>query len=558
MTAQEHDDADARAEDCRPVLDIENLRVTYEGPAGPVHAVRGVSFVVEPGETFGLVGGSGSGKSTILDALLGLTPPGTAVEASTLTLDGTDLRSLDPEGWRSIRRSRIALIPQHPMTALAPTTSVRRQVEWYLGAGALERHRDEFVRIGLDAVLDRPDDLPRAFSGGQLQRLVIAIATFGSAPELILADEPTSTLDATVQAAVLDALAERRSALGSAMVFVSHDLAVVASVCDRVGVLSNGELVETGSVQRLFSKPEHPFTKALVSASSTSGRTVSTGPASGGTGDADGHPLLLVDGVTHSFGGAIVRRDRKDPGHPVGDAERNGSALALDDVGLRLAEGRTLAIVGESGSGKTTLARVIAGSLVPTAGSVRVAGKPLTPKRSPEDRRSVQLVVQNSRAALNPRRSVGHALLQAQRVHGLGDDRSERQARAIEVTEKVGLRPEHLRRRPGRLSGGELARAVIARSLLLSPRLLILDEPTASLDAQVKTQVLDLIARLRDDLGLTVVVITHELRAARALADEVAVMDAGRIVEHGPTEQVLTDPDTDQAKALLASELHLS
>ena len=383
---------------------------------------------------------------------------------------------------------------------------------------------------------------------------MIAIATFGSTPEVILADEPTSTLDATVQAAVLDALTERRAALGSAMVFVSHDLAVVAQVCDRVGVLSDGELVEVGQVQRLFSEPEHPFTRSLVSAATAPRRSGAGDLAPSTDGDRGEPPMLEVEGVTHFFGDPAGRRR----GRRNGEATKGGTeGPALDGVGLRLAKGRVLAIVGESGSGKTTLARIIAGSLEPTSGTIALDGIPLTGSRSSQDRRSVQLVVQNSRSALNPRRSVAHALIQAQRVHGLGDDRTDRRNRATEVAERVGLKAEHLRRRPSRLSGGELARAVIARSLLLSPRLLILDEPTASLDAQVKAQVLELLARIRRDLDLTVVVITHELPTARAMADEVAVMDGGRIVEHGNVEEVLTDPKTPQAKALLASEPQL-
>lgn len=525
-----------------PALAVEDLRVTYPGPAGDVAAVRGVSFTVAPGEVLGLVGGSGSGKSSILDAVLGLHGDRATVRARTLALGDTDLTALDASGWQRLRGRRVALIPQHPMTALAPTTAVGRQLDWYLGDDAVARHHDDLARLGLHTVLDRPDDLPGEFSGGQLQRLVIAMATFGSRPELLLADEPTSTLDATVQAAVLDVLAEQRARLGSAMLHVSHDLAVVAQVCDRVGVVHRGELVELAPVDRLFSEPEHPYARELVAAATPRRRT--TTKPSPAIDEPAGVPLLRVDGATHQFG-----RQRR------GDAPDTATVVrAVDDVSLRVEAGEVLAIVGESGSGKTTLARVIAGAIVPTAGTVALDGRELGSRRSGDDRRRVQLVAQNSRAALNPRRSVGHALVQVQRIHGIGSDRADRRDRATAMLERVGLDAVHLRRRPARLSGGELARVVLARSLLLSPRLLLLDEPTASLDARVKGQVLDLLGDLRADLDLTIVVITHELPTARAIAGSVAVMRGGRILEHGPVDRVLTDPEDPYTRALLDSE----
>lgn len=534
-----------------PAIDVDDLHVTYDGPAGPVHAVRGVSFSVAPGEVFGIVGGSGSGKSSVLNALLGLHGDRTTVAATTLSLGGTDLRALDDAGWRALRGRRMALIPQHPMTALAPTTPVGRQLDWYLGEDALTRHGDDLARLGLDAVLERPGDLPSSFSGGQLQRLVIAIATFGSRPEVLLADEPTSTLDATVQSAVLEVLAEQRARLRSAMVYVSHDLALVAQVCDRVGVVHRGELVEVAPASDLFREPEHPFTRALVDAAAprTTARRrppaepiTASGPAEAATAAAP--PLLAVDRLYHYFGGRAHARG------PVSSRV----VRAVDDVSLRVEAGQVLAIVGESGSGKTTLARAVAGAISPTAGTIAFDGRELVGPRAPDDRRRIQLVAQNSRSALNRRRSVGHALDQAQRVHGIGAGRVDRRERSVEMLERVGLSPDHLRRRPARLSGGELARVVLARSLLLSPRLLLLDEPTASLDAQVKGQVLDLLAELRSLLDLTIVVITHELPTARALADDTAVMQAGCLVEHGPTAQVLTAPEAAYTRTLLASE----
>lgn len=534
------------------VLDVAGLVVAYDGPTGAVTAVDGVDLTVEPGEVVGLVGESGSGKTTIATTLLGLHGPNVTVAADRLRLDDVDLLGLDDTGWRGVRGSRITLVPQHPMTALSPLHSVGRQLDWYLGADALERHEDDLRAIGLESVLERPGDRPRSFSGGQLQRLVIAIATFDRDPSLLLADEPTSTLDVSVQAAVLDVLAEQRSRLGTAMVLVSHDLAVIAKVCDRAAVMRGGRIVETGSVEQIFEDPTHPYTRALVAAA---------GPTTVGTArpatvdavteelDPDGTPtatasVLTVDDLQQHFAG---RRGRR----------ATPTVRAVDGVTLRVGDGDALAIVGASGSGKTTLARAVTGAIVPTGGHISLDGVRLTPRRTLEQRRAIQLVTQNTRAALNPRRSIGHALVQAQRVHDIGDHRTDRQDRAAHTLDLVGLRPEHLDRRPGRLSGGELARAVLARSLLLSPRLLILDEPTASLDAQVKQQVLEVIDELRRTLGLTVVVITHELAVARRVARTTLVMHEGRIVEEGSVEQVLTDPHHDYTRALLASELQL-
>lgn len=519
------------------VLDVAGLRVTYASPAGPVRAVDGIDLTVQSGEVVGLVGESGSGKTSVTTTLLGLHGPGATVSADRLRLGNVDLDSLDEAGWRSLRGDRIALVPQHPMTALSPIHSVGRQLNWYLGADALTRHADGLRAIGLDAILERPGDRPRAFSGGQLQRLVIAIATFDRDPALLLADEPTSTLDVSVQAAVLDVLAKQRARLGTAMILVSHDLAVIARVCQQAAVMRRGRIVETGPVEQLFTQPEHAYTRALVAAAGPA-RTVASRHRLATEAD---EPVLRIDGLTHRF-----------------DDHRGKEAVrAVDDVTLRIEEGQALAIVGASGSGKTTLARAVTGAITATEGSIDLDGTRLGTHRSLAQRRAIQLVAQNTRTAFNPIRSIGHVLDQAQRVHDLGGDRTERRERSAGILTTVGLRPEHLDRRPGRLSGGELARAVLARSLLLSPRLLILDEPTASLDAQVKEQVLLAVDELRERLGLTVVVITHELAVARRVAATAAVMHEGRIIESGPTEQVLSDPEHAFTRLLLDAELHL-
>lgn len=559
-----------------PLLVARGLRVRYPGPTGPGphdDAVRDATFSVDRGEVLGLVGASGCGKSSILGALAGLLAPGARVTADELRLAGHDLLDLDRRGWQRLRQRDLGLIPQQPMTALTPTVAVGRQLDWYLGARAVERHADRLRELGLHQVVDRPGDLPSRFSGGQLQRLLIAVNTLDRRPALLLADEPTSTLDVTVQATVLDHLRDLRADGDLAMVLVSHDLAVIAHHADRVGVVHRGELVELAPVGRLFEAPTHPVTRALVAAvprrsagrgsrpaagspglagSATTTPVPPTVPAGAPAPGADGSPsapLLQVDRLYHYFGRAGTRRGRRGG---VGRVVR-----AVDEVDLTVERGEAVAVVGESGSGKTTLARVVAGALVPTAGTVRLHGAVLDGPRRLVDRRRVQLVGQNPRAALNPRRAVGHALDQAQRVHGIAADRRERRRRAAAALELVLLRPELADRRPSELSGGELARVVLARALLVDPELLILDEPTASLDAAVKATVLDVLAEVRRRTGVTLLVITHELATARALAERVAVMHQGRLVEIGPTAGVLATPDHHHTRALVASELTL-
>jgi peptide/nickel transport system ATP-binding protein len=582
-----------------PLLVVAGLTVTY--PALDGHptskAVNRVGFTVGRGEVVGLVGASGCGKSTILHALAGLGDPGTTIYADTLALDGQDLTALDGRGWLNLRRAHIGLIPQQPMTALTPTVSVGRQLDWYLGPDAVQRHADALGQIGLESVVQRPQDLPGRFSGGQLQRLLIALNTLGKPRSLLLADEPTSTLDVTVQATILDHLRELRAETNVSMVLVSHDLAVVANTVDRVGVIHHGELVEIAPVTQIFEEPTHAVTRALVAAVPRRAATSPTSseasspraarpdhqdpqdpqdppdpPAPPVTASAaepipaleetqphpnpnpDPAPALVLDRIYHYYGSQAPRTRA-----PHNRRSRVGTAhhvvRAVDEVSLTMYSGQSVAVVGESGSGKSTLAGVIVGSIEPTAGSVALDGTALAMSRTLDERRAVQLVPQNVRTALNPRRRVGHALRQAQRIHLIGSDRADRDRRSREMLEVVHLNPDRLDRRPTELSGGELARVVLARALLVQPRVLILDEPTASLDANVKASVIDVLDEIRRDLGLSMLVITHELATARALSERVMVLHRGQVVEAGPTATVLSTPSHDHTRSLLACEL---
>jgi peptide/nickel transport system ATP-binding protein len=537
---------------------VEQLDIRYAGAAGSVHAVDGVDLRIEPGEVVGIVGESGSGKSSICHALLGMVGDRASLTATRIEIAGHDLTRARERQWRAHRGSTIAFVPQQPMTALAPTVAVGRQLDWHLGSGAVETHREALLGLGLQALLDRPDGLPGTFSGGQLQRVLIAMATLGGSPSLIVADEPTSTLDATVAATVVEVLLARQRELGAGMLYVSHDLATVASVARRVVVMHRGVAVETGPVADVFGDPQHSYTRALLEAlpRPRSARAPDTADSTTPCArridvdstrtESDDDPSstavgVRLDHVYRYFGRATAGR----PGPPV--------VRAVDDVSLALPAGSITALVGESGSGKTTLARILAGADTATAGDVVVGGQVLSATRTASQRRAVQLVSQNHRAALNHRRTVAHALVQVQRVHGIGTDRADRLDRAAALLQRVGLARDHLQRRPRQLSGGEAARVALARSLLLGPDVLVLDEPTAGLDTRVRASVIELLAGLRQELGLTVLLITHELPVADALADHVAVMHDGQLVEHGPADLVLHHPTDPSTRTLLAS-----
>lgn len=539
------------------LLVVDDLRITYQGSKTKTEAVRGVSFNIAPGEVLGLVGASGSGKSSLVNAILGLHRLDTRVDAQALTFEGHDLLRADTATWSTLRGRRLGLIPQHPMTSLAATTSVGRQFDWYLGDNAIARYADDLVAIGLDEVVERPDDLPSKFSGGQLQRLVIAIATFGASPSLLLADEPTSTLDTTVQQAVLQVLEEQRQRLGIAMLYISHDLAVVSQVCDRVGVMKDGQLIEIGTVADIFNSPQHQYTKALVSSISQ----MALAPRSEATtfenrSEATNSPASAPVNMSppSATKAAVPLLSVRDVTHQYSTARSEAETLSLQNASLELKAGEIVALVGQSGSGKTTLARIIAGAQMASSGEVWFKGEELSFNRPASLRRQIQLVSQNQRAALNAHRSVKHALLQALRVHNIGTNHADQLQIATEMLERVGLTAGYLDRKPTQLSGGELARTVLARALLLSPELLILDEPTASLDGPVKLLILRLLKKLQSEMGLTVLIITHELTVARKLSERVVVMNSGQIVETGATATVFTKPTAEYTRALIESE----
>ena len=504
-------------------LQVSGLRISI-GPAAPV---AGVSLTVAPGECLAIVGESGAGKSLTARALLGLIPDGARMTADELTVDGVDALRLDERGWRGLRGSRIALVAQDALVSLDPLRRIGAEV-----AEPLRIHRPRMPRVereerveALLADVAMPDpawrvrQYPHQLSGGLRQRALIASALAG-APAVLIADEPTTALDATVQARVLEllrAIADR----GTAVVFVSHDFAAVRRVADRVAVMQAGAFVEEGTVARVFDHPQHAHTRELVTASRHDA------PATRGAA-RDDEPLVAVRGLSKSFDRPAVR-----------------------DVSFDLARGRTLGVVGESGSGKTTLARMIVGIERPGAGSVRIGGVAWSRRDEKTLRRRVQLVHQNPLGAFDPRWTVGRSLREALAAGGVA--RGERRARAAELLGEVGLDAALARRRPAQLSGGQRQRAAIARALAVDPDVLVLDEPVSALDPTVRERVLALLRRLRADRDLTMVFVSHDLDVVAAVADDVLVMQDGAVVEQGPVADVFAAPRHPFTRELLAA-----
>ena len=549
-----------------PVLEIEGLEVAYRtADGGTRRAVRGVDLRVGAGEIVALVGESGSGKSTTAHAALHLLPRGGEVTAGRLRIDGRDLTGLttsrSSKEWQGVRGRHVGLVPQDPTVSLNPVVRVGDQVAEVLVIHGLARRADAKVRAvellreaGVDDPAARARQYPHQLSGGLRQRVLIAIA-LAARPRLIVADEPTSALDVTVQRRILDHLDSLVRETGTAVLLITHDLGVAADRADRIVVLQDGVVVEEGPAGHLLDDPRHPYTRALIAAapSLASSRLVVGGR---GVGAPDGgaepaaersaspaaaEPVLALDGV------------RKEFALPRGAQRR--TLVAVDDVSLAVGRGRTYALVGESGSGKTTTARLALRLERPSAGRVVFRGQDVTAARGRELRtlrRGFQVVYQSPYASLDPRFTVEQVIAEPLRAYGVGD-RAERADRVRALVEDVALPADVLRRGPRELSGGQRQRVAIARALALRPDLVVLDEPVSALDVSVQAQILELLVRLQAEHGLAYLFISHDLAVVRQVADEVGVMQRGRLVEQGAAERILLDPQQDYTRELVAA-----
>jgi len=520
-----------------PLFSIKGLRVAFATSDGEAHAVRGVDIDIADGETVAVVGESGSGKSQTFLGALGLLPSNGHASGSA-RLRGEELLGAPEARLNRVRGAKISMIFQEPMTALDPLYSLESQIAAPLiaHAGATRgeakaRAADLLGQVGIANARARLDAYPHELSGGERQRAMIAMA-IANRPSLLIADEPTTALDVTVQAQILELLAELQRSLGMAMVFVSHDLRLVRRIAERVYVMREGLIVEAGRTGEVLARPRNAYTRVLVEAE----------PSGSKPAPPAGAPLLMEARdivVTYS--------------QPIGVFSRARKVRAVDGVSLRLRRGQTLGIVGESGSGKSTLARALL-RLTPCAGALSFEGHDLQALGAAALRplrRQIQMIFQDPFGSLSPLMSVGAIVAEGLRAHEPQMSARERDAEAARALEAVGIDPALRTRTPDAFSGGQRQRIAIARALILKPALVVLDEPTSSLDRSVQREVLSLLRLLQDAHGLTYIFITHDLAVVRAMADEVLVMRGGEIVERGPTADVFERPQAEYTRALL-------
>jgi len=522
------------------LVSVQGLSVTFAGDKGPVQAVRNVSFDLRPGEVLGIVGESGSGKSVTCRAMLGLLPRRATIGGRIL-YEGKDLTA--PGALQAARGREISMIFQNPASHLDPLMTIGDHVaeplRFHFGLSPAEARAEALALLEAVKIRDseaRMRAFPHQLSGGMKQRVLIASA-LACKPRLLLADEPTTALDVTVQAGILDLLRELNRERGLSMALVSHDLGVIAEICDRVIVMRGGEIVEEGPIREVARNPQHEYTRLLIG--SQPGRLPQMAEA-----QETPAGLLELRGLEVHFPG----RSRLGGGAPQ-------PIRAADGITLSVAEGECFGIVGESGSGKSTVARAVVGLNPVTGGQILFDGKPATGLSGDERtrfRRAVQMVFQSPFDSLNPRMSVQRIIAEPIWRHGLAK-RGDAMARALELMDMVELPRSFAGRRPGQLSGGQCQRVGIARALALSPRVQIADEVTSALDVTIQAQILRLLTRLRKERGLTILYISHDLTVVKKFCDRVAVFRHGKLVETGATADLFADPQTDYTRELIAA-----
>ncbi|MNQ44939.1 Glutathione import ATP-binding protein GsiA [compost metagenome] len=522
----------------KPLIEIRDLQVAFSHGGAPQTVVHGVSFDIHPGETLALVGESGSGKSVTAHSILRLLPyPQASHPHGSIHYGGEDLLKLPERRLRGIRGNRIAMVFQEPMTSLNPLHTVEKQIAEVLalhkgltGAAARARVLELLELVGIREPAKRLRNYPHELSGGQRQRVMIAMA-LANEPEILIADEPTTALDVTVQLKILELLKELQARLGMAMLLITHDLNLVRRIAHRVCVMQRGRIVEQAECEQLFHAPQHPYTQELLSAD----------PSGGPADNAPGKPLLEVDDLRVWF---PIRKGllRRTVDH----------VKAVDGVNFRLAQGQTLGIVGESGSGKSTLGLAIL-RLIGSSGGIRFDGQGLDgldQQAVRPLRRQMQVVFQDPFGSLSPRMSVSQIIGEGLEIHGIGTP-AERERAIIDVLGEVGLDPETRHRYPHEFSGGQRQRIAIARALVLRPQLILLDEPTSALDRTVQRQVVELLRSLQHKYNLTYLFISHDLAVVRALSHQLMVIRHGKVVEQGEARTIFHAPQHPYTQQLL-------
>jgi microcin C transport system ATP-binding protein len=528
--------------DAAPLLAVDDLWATFGHEPNLVRAVKGASFTMQRGETLALVGESGSGKSVTALSILQLLPyPYARHPRGSIKLKGEELVGADRKRLQRLRGNKISMIFQEPMTSLNPLHSIERQVNEVLllhkklgRAAARARTLELLHLVGIDDAERRLTAYPHELSGGQRQRVMIAMA-LANEPDLLIADEPTTALDVTIQAQILDLLKDLQARFGMALLLITHDLGIVRRMAGRVAVMQAGEIVEQGPTEAIFTRPQHSYTRHLLAAE-PKGRPQAR--------PAEAPMVLTATDIRVWF---PIRRGllRRTTGH----------VKAIDGVSLSLRAGHTIGVVGESGSGKTTLALAVL-RLIRSTGAIDFGGAAV--HRLPREklrrlRHEMQIVFQDPYGSLSPRMAVGEIVAEGLAVHGLVRDPAEREARIVEALAEVGLDPESRHRYPHEFSGGQRQRIAIARALVLKPKLLILDEPTSALDVSVQAQIIDLLRDLQERHRLAYLFISHDLKVVRALADEVIVLRHGKVVERGPAAQIFASPQEAYTQTLMTA-----
>lgn len=599
------------------ILEVDNLHVSFDSYDGEIEAVRGVSLNLKKGETLAIVGESGSGKSVMCKSLMKLNPTGRLKDAK-IMFEGKDIASMSEKQMQKIRGTKISMVFQDPMTSLNPTMPIGKQIMESMRyhnkitkTKALERTRELLSIVGITNVDQRMKEYPHQFSGGMRQRVVIAIA-LSCYPDILIADEPTTALDVTIQAQILDLLDELKDKFGMSIVFITHDLAVVSNIADRVAVMYAGKIVEVGKVEEIFKNPQHPYTWGLLGSIPTvDGKEEELMTIAGSPpnllnipqGDAFAkrndyaleidyveHPPMFKVSDTHYAATWLLHEQAPKVERPEFNFLKKASSSeksdklevedyskdtilkvenlkiqfgskenlvkAVDDITLDVKQGETLGIVGESGSGKSTLGRAILGLYKPNEGTVYYDGKDVNDgkEHKKEDlAQKMQMIFQDPYSSINPRMTVADIIAEGLDIHKLSESPTQRMRRIHELLEEVGLNKEHANRYPHEFSGGQRQRVGIARALAVNPKFIIADEPISALDVSVQAQVINLMKKLQKNNDLTYMFITHDLSMARYISDRIGVMYQGKIVEMAKTDVLFSNPLHSYTKSLLSA-----